>query len=454
MTARGQAGVAIVRISGTRTKAVVQQISPISARIFAEPRKVFFGPIYQGNWQDSELIDEGLIVFFPTPKSYTGEDVAEVHLHGSDYLVRTFLETLGSLGVRMARPGEFTERAYQHGKIDLSQAEAVADLIAAETALQARVAREQLSGKLSEAVTRLGEPLRDLLAEIEANIDFPEEDINPKTAAEWERILTEELAVVREYLATFRTGKICREGALVVLAGAPNAGKSSLLNRLLGEDRAIVTPLPGTTRDSIEEAAEIDGLRIRFCDTAGLLDSIGSRTPDEVEKLGIERSWKKLEQADLCLYVFDSSAGWSGQETLFNEVKKRSANVLILANKVDLLHAGKRHKSGEGLPGPSVSISAKSGEGLEKLRSKIAEITAGPELRSASLLVTNQRHFDSLKWAADALEHAVNDLATGAPAEFVSVHIRAALGALEDIVGATPTEEILGRIFSKFCIGK
>ncbi len=447
VTPRGQGGVAVIRLSGPAAKAILERVTPAAERAFLEPRKLVFGAIHAGDWPETEAVDEGLVVFFPGPASYTGEDVVEVHLHGSGYLTAKMLSTFVALGARHARPGEFTERAYRSGKIDLSQAEAVADLIAAETEAQARVAREQLGGRLSEAVSDLGDPLRDVLAEIEAHIDFPDEDINPLTAAEWAEAIAQLEEVIAGFVSTYRTGRICREGALVVLAGAPNAGKSSLLNKLLGEERAIVTPIPGTTRDSIEEAASLDGLCVRFCDTAGLLAKSESRTPDPVEALGIERSWKKLNEADLCLFVYDASNSAAPEGPMLEKVKAACGDVLVVANKIDLVASDKA------APG-SARVSAQTGAGIDELRRQIVDKIGGANWRSGSLLVTNERHFSALKQAQAALKDASEELKKKAPAELISLQIRSALGALEDIIGVTHTEDILGRIFSKFCIGK
>jgi len=420
-----------------------------------EPRKLVFASIHEGPWEETAVLDEGLIVFFPGPQSYTGEDVAEFQLHGSSYLVQRLLECLLGAGARLARPGEFTERAFARGKIDLSQAEAVADLIGAETEIQARVAREQLEGKLSLALSELGEPLREMLAEIEAHIDFPDEDITPLPLEAWSTRLGEIQAVIKTYLASYRSGRLCREGALVVLAGLPNAGKSSLLNALLGEERAIVTELAGTTRDSIEERTSIEGLQVRFCDTAGLLEDAGLRMPDQVEKLGIERSWKKLEQADLVLFVLDGTLSFETQREVLAEVRSRAGKVLIIVNKTELLsplqQEGMLAKYGER---NCVFVSALRRRGLEELKEKLLSELLGGDIIQGSIILTNQRHFEALKQAENALRDAIDELGARRPPELIAIHLRAALGALEDIIGATPNEDILGLIFSKFCIGK
>lgn len=446
ITARGFAGVSVVRISGDRTREVLEKIIQKAKDVLNKPRELIFTAIL--NPSSKESLDHGLCVLFPGPNSFTGEDVAEINLHGSPFLISKLLEILNEQGVRLARAGEFTERAFLNGKIDLSQAEAVGDLIHAETEIQAKIAREQLGGKLSEAISELGEPLRDLLAEIEAYIDFPDEDIDPLTYEQWELALKTSQDKIESYLSSFRQGRISREGALVVLVGVPNAGKSSLLNRLLGEERAIVTSIPGTTRDSLEEIASINGYCVRFCDTAGLART-EDRAIDQVEKLGIERSFQKLEAADLVLYVFDVSQTFSFQEKVFSLVEEKNRNILLVANKDDLGRSETGPKNY-----PVTYISAKTGEGLEDLRKKILETILGSNVISGSLLISTRRHFEALKEAKNFLEQVTSGIAKRIPSEFVSADLRAALHALNDIIGVTYTEDILGRIFSKFCIGK
>lgn len=458
VTAPGQAGVAIVRLSGPKTRELIRQSFNRAERVFSSPRSAVLGTILDGA---GAPLDNGLCLFFPKPQSYTGEDVAELHLHGSPFLVRSLLAALVARGARQAEPGEFTKRAYLNGCIDLTQAEAVADLIAAETEVQARVAREQLTGRLSGAVDELGEPLRNLLAEVEAHIDFPEEGITPLAYARWADAVETVLRELRRYIDSFATGRIFREGALVVLAGLPNAGKSSLLNRLLGEERAIVTAVPGTTRDSIEERASLDGLSVRFCDTAGLFDASAPRILDTVEQLGVERSWQRLEHADLVLFLLDAERELGHADAVLEAVRARNSRVLVVANKVDLVDEQKKQglrdllqgrEPGDGVE--AVLVSASTGEGLDALRRRLVSILVDDRHRTGSLLVTTQRHADALKEAAKILEDAALELRNGLPAELVSVHLRGALRALEEIVGVTPTEDILGRIFSKFCIGK
>jgi tRNA modification GTPase len=331
--------------------------------------------------------------------------------------------------------------------MDLSQAEAVADLIAAETAAQARIAQEQLQGKLRDAVLKLGEPLRDFLAEVEAYIDFPEEDISPLAYSEWLAAVQRVEGEIQGYLSTFRTGRLVREGASVVLLGLPNAGKSSLLNALLGEERAIVTAIPGTTRDTIQEVISLDGMPVRLWDTAGIRE--GS---DEVERLGIERSWKQVDLADLVVFVVEGGAKEEENQKLLREVEQLGRPTLIALNKADLSPALPSFLTAS--HAPMLTISARTGQGLSELKAAIVQHLTTGAPPSGGLVISHLRHFESLQSASAALVEAVTALEAHHPAEFVALSIRLALSALDDIIGVTSTDEILGRIFSKFCIGK
>jgi tRNA modification GTPase len=477
ITAPGQSAVAAIRISGPAVPEVVRLLSPKAEKILCSPRTAILSPIFDLNVGDTPLVhpilDYGLFLYFRSPASYTGEDVVEINLHGSTFLLGAVLSSILAAGVRLARPGEFTERAYHQGKIDLAQAEAIADLIASETESQARVARDQLEGKLSGAIADLGDPLRDLLAEIEARIDFPEEGIEPAAIEGWIKALEKVEADLERYLSTYRGGKIQRDGASVALIGAPNCGKSSLLNRLVGEERAIVTPIPGTTRDTIEERISVNGVFVRLFDTAGL--ETGSREVDRVESLGMERSWSKARNADLVLFMLDaekiaSNGGLvdSGDIAILKRLSGIEGKILPVGTKLDLVvgqTSGEKALEpirfaikqalgqGEVLAEP-VFISSLSGEGIEQLIQSVSNEISGFSAGTGAVAICTQRHFEALTAAMDSTVQARKGLDSGLAAELVSLEIRSALSALNDIIGVTPNEEILGRIFSKFCIGK
>lgn len=449
-SAPGRGGVSLVRISGLQTAETLRSLAKNAERMIASPRELVFSQIFELTHSgDKQPLDYGMGVFFPGPGSFTGEDVAEVHLHGSPYLVRRFLESSVMLGLRLARPGEFTERAFLNGRIDLVQAEAIADLVHAETESQAFVARRQLEGQLSGVLLEIGEPLRDLLSEMEAYIDFPEEELDGLLVEGWRRRATETRERIDKLLSTFSSGRVLREGAAVVIVGLPNAGKSSLLNALVGEERAIVTSIAGTTRDSIEEVLSFAGIPVRLWDTAGLVDEGSIRTPDEVELIGIQQSWKRARQADLVVFLYDPlSEVPEEQLALLEQVRGLARRLLVVSNKADL-------RPNIGSEPLQVQISAKTGVGIEALKGTIAEMIIGESgFRQGDLQISNLRHREALAQAKGCLGDFLLSLDNGLPPEISALELRAALGCLEEIIGVTETEDLLGRIFSRFCIGK
>lgn len=447
-TAPGAAGVAVVRVSGANTSKIAEKLFSKAKQLFPTPGLLVYGEVVDQLATPATVLDQAMAVYFKGPKSFTGEDVLELHLHGGTYLTTRAIENILALGARMARPGEFSQRAFLNGKIDLTQAEAIADLIAAETQAQACVAAQQLQGKFSQAVIELGEPLRNVLAHIEATIDFPEEDIEPLTYQAWRGKIQEASTVLQSYIASYKVGRVMREGAKVVLAGLPNAGKSSLLNAISGEDRAIVTPIPGTTRDAVDVRISLDGLAVSFWDTAGLAQSNGKRQLDEVERLGVARSWNHIEQADLVLFVVDLGQELSESMSLYREIAKKN-RVLLIANKLDIVDEVPRLEANN----PHF-ISVKTGQGVGELIALLKQELLLESGETHRLLVTTARHVEALKVANQALQRAEEALTQQLPAELIAADVRSALWALEDIIGATPTEDILGRIFSTFCIGK
>jgi tRNA modification GTPase len=429
----GEGAVALLRTSGPEAVRVAEKVFRGKIKLSdALPRVQQFGRIMDG----SAVLDDALVTVFRAPASYTGEDVVEIACHGGILVARRILQLLLERGARLAEPGEFTQRAFLNGKMDLTQAEAVMDLIRAQTDLAMRAATEQLEGRLGARIRELREELLAVLAHVEAFIDFPEEDIDPDTG----EALLKKLDAAREGIAallrTADQGKILREGVRTVIYGAPNVGKSSLLNLLLGYERAIVSETPGTTRDTIEEVINLRGIPLRLVDTAGVREA-----GDRVEREGMERTRVQVERADLVLRVFDVSAeGHKGT--------KAEKEIWIL-NKVDL----GEQASWRGTEG--VRISCRTGEGMERLGEKIFRRVMGGGVAQADAGVAiNARHQACLKKAADFCAAGRKAIGDKLSAELVAVELRAALDALGQVVGKLDTEDLLGKIFSTFCIGK
>jgi len=450
-TAPAPAGVAIVRVSGPRSKLVLKSVFNGKKDPVKYPRTLIFGDIL--DFKTGSSIDKGLAVFMPAPWSFTGEDVAEFQFHGSPVLVQRVLRSLYAYGVLPAAAGEFTKRAFLHGKLDLAQAEAIADVVHAKSEEQLRFAGEQLRGRLSQAIEHVGEPLRDALAELEATIDFPEEDINPDALDSIAARAAVARAKIESLLATYSFGSLVKEGVRVLLCGRPNSGKSSLLNLLLGKRRAIVSDISGTTRDLIEDEATLAGHKFVFCDSAGMRD-----TNDEVEKIGVELAKERIPWADLVLLVVDATDttdSWKETLALVAQAKKK---VWMVVNKIDLNPSAVGvFVCDSAVCQQNFYISAKTGAGIGPLIEALVEDVAKemPDKGEVGEVITNERHRDCLRRAEEALNAFIDQARTkSAPLSILVADIREALTALDELVGKTYTEDILGRIFSKFCIGK
>lgn len=438
-TPLGQGAIALLRMSGPQAVTITDEIFRGKLRAADLPSRVQqYGRIFDGD----RKLDDVLLSVHRAPTSYTGEDVVEIACHGGVLITRRILDLLLRKGAQSANPGEFTQRAYLHGKLDLTQAEAVMDLITAQTDLALRAASEQLEGRLGARIREVRERLIGLLAHVEAYIDFPDEDIDPETG---DALLARIDAVAHELqalLATAGHGKLLREGVRTVICGAPNVGKSSLLNRLLGEERAIVSATPGTTRDTIEEVISLRGLPLRLIDTAGLRE-----TADEVEAAGIERTHRQLARADFALHVVDASRAR-------NEVVELPADELpslhlLILNKIDLgEHPSWRETEG-------VRLSCIQGNGLDALFDAITERIVGGDgtARDWSIAI-NARHQAALEKGRDYCEAARAALVDGLSPEFVAEELRACLDSVGEVVGRADSEDILDKIFSSFCIGK
>jgi tRNA modification GTPase len=440
-TPPGTGGIGVIRVSGPAAFAIVDRAS---WRPNHTPCAGWAGhTMHRADivHPTGEVIDDVLLAVFHAPRSYTGEDVVEISGHGGSVPLRQILGRLLQCGARLARPGEFTQRAFLNGKMDLAQAEAVGDLIAAQTEQAYRLARRQTEGQLSRAVAEVRLIALGVLARIEASIDFPE-DIGELDTDACLAGLAQAERHLGELLATADGGIVYREGLKVVLAGRPNVGKSSLLNALLRTNRAIVTPIPGTTRDVIEETLNLRGIPLRAVDTAGLRE-----TTDEVERLGVERTRESLADADIALLILDASTGETPEDTALREAWRDRSHVLVW-NKWDL-------KPGSDLPTEGVVVSASTGWNLIALEDALVELALGSPLpESEGTVVTHARHKQALESASAHLAETYRTLTAGLPADFASIDLRGALDALGKITGETATEDIIEEIFSRFCIGK
>ena len=428
-TPPGEGAIATVRISGPDAHKILARVFQ-SASASLEPRRATYGKIQDAG----ETIDQVLVTTYRAPASFTGEDMAEISCHGGILLSAKILELVLRYGARAAEPGEFSQRAFFNGKIDLTRAEAIMDIIRARTPLALRAAAQQLEGRLGSEILSLRDSTLETVAHLEAFIDFPEEGIDPATGQLLLEKIQTLLARTTALLATADEGRILREGVRVAIAGKPNAGKSSLLNRLLGMDRAIVSEVPGTTRDTIEETACLRGILYRLTDTAGLRE-----TSDPVEREGVARTERALESADLVLHLFDAST-----EKIPIALRE---NELLVANKSDLPCPG--------LPSNAIPVSCRTGSGFEYLLDAMAEAAGLRHLSSGqSLAAINARHKALLESARASLESAAALVQSNAPPELTAIELRTALDYLGRIVGNADTEDILGEIFSRFCIGK
>ncbi len=446
-TPLGEGGLAVIRISGPEALAVADRcFVPGGERSkrpsAAETHTIHYGQIVR----DGERIDEVLVAVMRAPRTLTREDVVEVTCHGGVLAAKLVLDAVLAGGARLAAPGEFTRRAFLNGRIDLTQAEAVADLISARTELALAAANEQLAGKLSQRINALREEMMKILAHVEAHIDFPDEDIAPDTRGQLISRLEGGVDFMEELLRTANEGQILRRGIRAAIVGRPNAGKSSLLNQLLGLDRAIVSTIAGTTRDTIEETANIRGLPVVFIDTAGLREA-----RDEIELEGIRRSRASLARADVVLHVFDVTEPLTTEDQNYL-LEFAGRKRILVRNKVDLpvkLELPSLPKT------PVVNTSCVTGEGVETLKETIKELVWSGEIRAEMLQVMiNSRHQNALMRARTALLDTIEALRSEQTLELVALDLRIAVNAVGEIVGKTTTEDLLDSIFSQFCIGK
>jgi len=445
-TPPGIGAVSILRLSGPRAFEIARRLTGLDA-IAASPRHLLRCAV---RGEDDEAIDEGLAAFFPSPRSFTGEDLVEIHLHGNPRLVERTAAAACALGAVPAAPGEFSRRAFANGKMDLTQAEALADLIAARTDAAAGAALRQLRGAIGEAVAPLREKVRDLLVLLEAAIDFSdEEDVPEANSKQLGERVSEIRSTLASLIASYSRGHLVRDGATVAIAGVANVGKSKLLNRMLGEERAIVTEVPGTTRDYLSGDIACGGIAVRLVDTAGLRD-----TADPVEREGVRRSREIIAGADLALFLLDGSRpAQAGDAAAYADVSDRPH--LLLLNKSDLPAAetGERF-AGSGRRG-TLAVSAKTGEGVEALLRAVArELLPASGAIMAEAPLTRLRHAEAARRADEALARAAEAVRNGLPVECVAADAREAAQALSELTGEIAPEEVLDAIFGSFCIGK
>lgn len=438
-TPPGRGGVGIIRVSGPTSKQIAETILGLCPA----PREASYLPFKDAN---NAVLDQGIALFFPSPNSFTGEDVLELQGHGGPVVLDMLLSTVVDLGARLAQPGEFSQRAFLNDKLDLAQAEAIADLIDSSSVQAARSALRSLQGEFSQRIHALVEAMIKLRMYVEAAIDFPEEEIDFLSDKAITDQLTNIIAELKNILAQAQQGCLLREGMNVVIAGQPNAGKSSLLNKLAQRELAIVTDIAGTTRDTLRQEISIDGLPVHIVDTAGLRES-----SDVVEQIGIERAWSEIEQADRILLLVNDAAGITAtDEAIINQLPHHIA-VTVVRNKIDL----NNHQASlqEGSIGKEIALSAKTGEGVELLTQHLKECV-GYQSAGEGSFMARRRHVDALQRALELVLHGEQELNLHQAGELLAEDLRLGQEALNEITGEFSSDDLLGRIFSSFCIGK
>ena len=448
-TALSNSGISIIRISGKDSLNIVNKIFTSSSKL--EPNHIIYGKIvYKG-----EILDNVLVSYFKAPHSYTGEDICEINCHGGTQITKDILEVVLESGATLAEPGEFSKRAFLNGKMDLSQAEAVINLINAKTQTETRIAAKNLEGNLSKKVRELREELVELMAKIEVSVDYPEydyEEVEPTSIIE---LLDKKINEINNILKTYEHGKYIKNGVNVAILGKPNVGKSSLLNNLANYDKAIVTDIPGTTRDIVEETINLGDIVLNISDTAGIRD-----TDDIIEKIGVEKSLKILEEMDLVIYIINGEDGISKEDfEILSKIQNKGLKYILAINKIDV--ASKNVLNGildeikQNELNDPIFISVQENKGIDKLKDEIIKLFNSNDLDYAhELIITNERHKDLLKKSVDYLNDAKKEISLGQPIDIVSIYVKKATKTLGEIIGADVTEDIISKIFEKFCLGK
>ncbi len=443
-TPHGVGAIGVIRLSGPKTIEIVNKLFP-SKDLSAQASHT----IHVGLLKDGEkVLDEVVLSLFKNPKSYTGEDVIEISCHGSPYIQEQVINTVVKHGARLAKPGEFTQRAFLKGKLDLTQAEAVADLIASNTEASQKTALHNIRGGFSVVLKELRDQLISFSALIELELDFSQEDVEFADRTKFYELIHRSQKVTTDLLRSFQLGNVIRNGVSVAIVGKPNAGKSTLLNTLLNENRAIVSEIAGTTRDTIEEVININGILFRLIDTAGI-----RKSTDAIEVIGVEKSMEKMQQADLVLYLFDvNTESKTELETALLQVQEQNKNYLMVGNKVDILgeEAAQQKFSGDGV----FFIAAKSNKQIDVLKERLVDKVVQGTIHTENTIVTNARHYAALQEVEKSLHDIKGGLDNQLPGDLLALDIRRCLHFLGEITGEITNEDRLDYIFSKFCIGK
>lgn len=454
-TAPGTGGIAVIRVSGQQAFEICDTVfkpkNQLQSLLLQAANTVSFGNIVN---KSGEIIDEVLVAVFRNPHSFTGEDVIEISCHGSVFIQQNILQLLIQSGCTLAQPGEFTQRAFLNGKMDLSQAEAVADLIASTSAASHRMAMNQMRGGFSNELIKLRTQLLNFVSLVELELDFSEEDVEFANRDHLKQLSTDIEQLITRLANSFIVGNALKNGIPVALVGETNVGKSTLLNVLLNEDRAIVSDIHGTTRDVIEDIISIKGINFRFIDTAGIRN-----TKDKIENMGIERTYQKIEQASIVLWILDCTELSEHIEWLTERIQKRAAGkkVILVFNKIDKIAEDERDVLAhlfDQFDGERIYISAKNRINTEALENALIKASQLPEIQSDDVVVNNVRHFEALENALQAIQRVSQGLDTNISGDFLSQDIRECMHFLGEITGQISNDEILGNIFGKFCIGK
>jgi tRNA modification GTPase len=445
-TAQGIGAIGVIRLSGRQSIDIVNRLFPAKDLTQAPSHTLHVGYLKE----NGKVLDEVVISLFKGPKSYTGEDVIEISGHGSPYVLQQIIQSCVNQGARLAKPGEYTQRAFLNGKLDLAQAEAVADLIASNTEASRKTALHNIRGGFSERLSELRERLIKFSALIELELDFSQEDVEFADRTQLYDLLTEVQQTTQQLAASFQLGNVIKNGVSVAIIGKPNAGKSTLLNALLNENRAIVSDIAGTTRDTIEEVLNIDGILFRLIDTAGIRE----HTHDVIESIGMEKALAKMQQADVVLYLFDvNEVNTTELQSTVTELNNKKLKYVLVGNKADASSEIALRDKFNSIPG-IIFISAKENKHTEVLKEKLVDLVLQGKVTTDDTIITNARHFHALQEVLQSLIDIRNGLDNNIPSDLIALDIRRCLHYLGEITGEITTEDQLDYIFSKFCIGK